>query len=273
MYSMRRTLWSPIPPGEQLICGIGDGYATRRDPGSSDYELLYTLSGHGRFSCAERSLACLASAGDLVLLRPGTTHDYAPERRSDWRWIWIHFQPRPSWLALLDWPEVAPGTCLLRLDDQVLAERVKGRLFETEALARGRGLRRNWLALNALEEVLLWCDVQHLGVNGRPMDARVRQVLDRLAQDFESPCRREELARLAGLSVPRLAVLFRHEVGIGITQHRDRLRLGRAARLLRATNDSVQRIATSVGYDNPFHFSVRFKAFAGMSPQAYRNQM
>lgn len=267
---MGRTTWTPIPPGEPIFCGIGDRYATRRDLGSSDYELLYTMAGTGRFACADRSPAFLTAPGDLVLLRPGTVHDYGPEGAAGWRWIWVHFHPPEAWLPLLDWPEAAPGTRLLRAGDTGMNRRLERRLLEVERLARGPWPRRSWLAMNALEEVLLWCDTRQAGASGPRVDPRVRLVLDRLAQDLESPCRRDELARLAGLSVSRLAALFRKEVGTGISQHRDRLRLGRAAQLLRATSDRIQCIAASVGYDNPFHFSMRFKAFTGRSPREWR---
>lgn len=267
---MPKTPWTPIPPGELVLCGIGESYATRRDRGSSDYELLYTLAGRGRFSCADRSLAFVTAPGDLVLLRPGTVHDYGPQDADGWRWIWVHFHAPDAWLPLLDWPENAPGMRLLRAGDTEMTGRLERRLFEVERLARGPWPRRGWLAMNALEEVLLWCDSRLAGASGPRVDPRVRLVLDRLAQDLDSPCRRDELARLAGLSVSRLAALFRREVGTGISQYRDRLRLGRAAQLLRATSDQIQRIAESVGYDNPFHFSMRFKAFTGRSPRDWR---
>jgi AraC-like DNA-binding protein len=70
----------------------------------------------------------------------------------------------------------------------------------------------------------------------------------------------------------RLAALFQHEVGTGIAQYRDRMRMERAAQLLRASCEPVARIAAAVGYDNPFHFSSRFKAITGRSPRAYRQQ-
>ncbi len=267
---MRPKSWSPIPPGDPLVCGIGNSYATRRDHGTSDYQLQYTVAGSGRFACADRSLAFTTAPGDLVLLQPGTTHDYGPEGAAGWRWIWVHFHAPEPWLPLLSWPEAAPGSCLLHAGGDGLAGRIKRRLLEMESLARGSSPRRGWLAMNALEEVLLWCDSLQAGTDGRRIDPRLRRVLDRLAQDLETPCRRAELARLAGVSVSRLAALFQREVGTGITQHRDRLRLGRAAQLLRATNEPVQRIAAAVGYENPFHFSVRFKAFTGRSPREYR---
>ncbi len=269
---MKPKPWSPIPAGESLICGLADSYPTRRDHGSSDHQLLLTIGGRGRFACADRSLACSTRAGDLVLLRPGTVHDYGPEDAGGWRWIWIHFHAPQAWLPLLGWPEIAPGCGLLRAGDREECKRIEGRLRDVERLARGAWSRRGWMALNALEEVLLWCDARNLGSAGRTMDPRVRVVLDRLAQDLETPCRRGELARQAGLSVSRMAALFQREVGIGIAHYRDRIRLQRAAQLLRASSEPIARIAASVGYDSPFHFSMRFKAFTGRSPRAYRQQ-
>ncbi len=40
--------------------------------------------------------------------------------------------------------------------------------------------------------------------------------------------------------------------------------------LLRATEDSMERIAERVGYGDPFVFSKAFKRIQGISPREYR---
>ena len=54
--------------------------------------------------------------------------------------------------------------------------------------------------------------------------------------------------------------------------YREHQRLSRACQLLSVTAHAVQSIAAAVGYANPFHFSTRFRRFAGMSPRAYRHR-
>ena len=50
------------------------------------------------------------------------------------------------------------------------------------------------------------------------------------------------------------------------------LRMERAAKLLTATDDKIEVIAATVGYDNPFVFSRTFKKWIGWRPSEYRKR-
>nr|WP_231585133.1 helix-turn-helix transcriptional regulator [Burkholderia sp. 9120] len=66
------------------------------------------------------------------------------------------------------------------------------------------------------------------------------------------------------------ARVFRHETGETPHQFVARLRPEEAARLLRATDQTVLQIALTVGFENASHFSVQFKRGYGVTPLAYR---
>lgn len=50
-------------------------------------------------------------------------------------------------------------------------------------------------------------------------------------------------------------------------------RMTHAARLLRTTSLQVQEVGRLVGYEDPFHFSRRFKKVLGTSPRTYRREL
>jgi AraC family transcriptional regulator of arabinose operon len=79
-----------------------------------------------------------------------------------------------------------------------------------------------------------------------------------------------ELARFAKLSSSRFAALFKQEVGCSPLQFQYACRMKRASELLKLTGLTVQEIAARVGYDDPLHFSRRFKAYFGKAPRFYR---
>ena len=73
------------------------GYRAMRQNGVSDWLLIHTLSGRGRFGHASGDM--VAEPGDWVLLRPGTRHDYGVEPGLQrWELVWAHFLPRAEWL-------------------------------------------------------------------------------------------------------------------------------------------------------------------------------
>jgi AraC family transcriptional regulator of arabinose operon len=262
------------PVVHHLITGHyreGKGYATWRTQGTHDWLLVYTLAGRGRFGHARGQI--VTAPGDMTLLRPGTRHDYGVEpARQQWELLWAHFHPRPHWHEWLDWPEEAPGLMRLSLPETEIRERIVARFFDAHHLAAGAQRHGEALAMNALEETLLWCDTLNPRSEQARIDPRVRQVMDFLRLHLDEKLTVETLAEISGLSVSRLAHLFREQVGRTPMQFLEWQRLERAKQLLELTPRPIQAIATEVGFDNPFYFTLRFKRLTGLSPRAYRNR-
>ncbi len=249
------------------------GYAAWRTHGTDDWLLIATLGEQGRFG--HESGQIVTETGDMVLLRPGTRHDYGVAREaSAWELLWAHFQPRAHWHEWLNWPEAAPGLMCLSLRDMALREKAIARFFDAHHQAAGALRQREPFALNALEEVLLWCDLQNplSEQQSPPLDGRVREAMDYLCRNLQEKITLDTLAAVSGLSVSRLAHLFRAQVGTTPQQFLEMQRLSRAKQLLELTPRTIQSIASEVGFDNPFYFSLRFKQHTGLSPRDYRRR-
>lgn len=249
------------------------GYATYRPRGTPDYLLIYTISGLGRFG-ADDGREHVARPHDLLLLAPGTYQDYSVERSLvRWELLWAHFQPRAEWLDLLDWPTVDPGLRRLRLKCHPMRAAILSRLREIHRHALGTHALRDRLAMNALEALLLACaqaNPDRDRARDRSADARVRLVMEHVAQHLHEPLALDELADVAGLSASRLGHRFREVVGVSPMHYVEQLRIERAKQLLTTTSLSVKEVARQVGYQTQFYFSLRFKRRTGRSPKAFR---
>lgn len=104
----------------------------------------------------------------------------------------------------------------------------------------------------------------------RLVPRRIRRVTDYVRANLAADLAISELAAHAGLSSFHFARVFRRETGETPHQFVTRLRLEEAARLLRATDQTVLQIAIAVGFENASHFSVQFKRGYGVTPLAYR---
>jgi AraC family transcriptional regulator of arabinose operon len=133
--------------------------------------------------------------------------------------------------------------------------------------------QRELFAMNALEEVLLWCGTQNPSTEQGRIDPRVRDCLDALCRDLAARLTLDTLAARAGLSVSRLAHLFREQVGMTPQQFQERQRLERARQMLELSGRGIGDIAADVGYENPFYFTLRFKKWTGLSPRDYRRRL
>lgn len=101
-------------------------------------------------------------------------------------------------------------------------------------------------------------------------------VVRALALFEEDPGKRwtvEELGRTLGVSRPVLGRRFVAAVGAPPLRTLTRTRLGRAAELLRTTDDGLAGVADAVGYDSEFSFSRAFRRQFGLPPGRYRAQL
>jgi AraC family transcriptional regulator of arabinose operon len=245
--------------------------AVWNESGLELWSLTYTLEGAARFPY--RGGVCLAQAGDIVLHRPYAL--YAMEvmpPHSVWENLWANFTPRSEWYQWLQWPEVGPGLMKLTLRDSDLRAKVVQRFEDVHRLATSALRMREIFAMNALEEALLWCEMQNPNSEQSPWDPRIQRVMDYLCYNLTEKLTLDALACLSGLSVSGLSHLFRRQVGMTLQQYQEAQRLERAKRLLELTNRRIQVIAAAVGFENPFYFSLRFRQHVGISPRDYRRQ-
>jgi AraC family transcriptional regulator of arabinose operon len=271
---MRRRPDTPAPPPGPLVTGHfrkGPRFTTYREQGTNDWLLIYNQSGHGRYGHVGGDL--VTHPGDIILLRPYTLHDYGTAGGyRHWEPLWAHFIPRPAWLEWLDWPEAAPGMLYLRLQGHELQARIARRLREVIRLNAGPSPLREPLALNALEEVLLWCELTNPRKAAGGLDPRISRALDYICANFADPLTVGRIAVQAGLSPSRFAHLFRQQTGETPQRYLELQRLNRARQLLEFTQEPIRAIARQVGFESPFYFTLRFKRHSGASPRMWRQR-
>jgi AraC family transcriptional regulator of arabinose operon len=246
-------------------------YSTFRKHGTTDWLLIFTRGGHGLFRWKGGRL--VTRKGDLVLLQPGTLHDYGLVAPGEpWELQWVHFFPVPGWMPWLKWPPLTSGMGYCRVTDPDTFRRISTRFEEMRRLSLRSLKLRESLAMNALEEILLWCRELLAQTDTRPVDPRIRRAIDLLDEHQDRPISGAALAAQVGLSISRLAHLFQSEIGMPPRRYWEGRRLDQARQLLTRTQLPVGEIARQVGFENQFYFSLRFKKAAGLSPLAYRRK-
>lgn len=248
------------------------GWRTVRDS-PADHLLVWVLEGDLAVESGDR--AVLARPGDLVVLRPGIPHAYAPV--GGWRWLWAHFGGAAA-------PELADR--IARGEPRVpfgFDDRVQARFLELVTAAGGdwrRGARAGpgaTLRVDSCLFSLLGLMIERIergGVTGGAPDRAgtldLTAVCAHIDEHLEEPLTLDGLARRAGMSPSHLRRLFRREFGVSPMRYVTELRVGRAATLLSTSTLPVGAVGRAVGYADPFHFSRRFKQLTGRAPAVYR---
>jgi len=247
---------------------MGPRYENLRSHGTSDWLVIVTVGGAGVVGGREGEMVVVP--GTVTLYPPGAFQRYGTDPRTGhWHLLWSHFHPRPHWGPWLNWPERMKGLRAVSVADPAVFRKVREAMRDAIRFSRQQLPSSMDLALNALERAVLW---MHSANDHAVLDERVRRAVDLLTEKFREPIGLARLAHDCGLSVSRLAHLFRDQVGVPPQQFLEDVRLQRAALLLRATNLRIGEVADSVGYADAFYLSSRFRKAFGQSPSDYRNQ-
>ena len=101
-------------------------------------------------------------------------------------------------------------------------------------------------------------------------DAKIAKALSLIHAQPEAPWSVDLLADAVALSPSRFAARFRDTIGETAMAYVTRWRMVRACRLLENPNETIDRVATQVGYSAASSFSRAFKASVGVNPMEWR---
>lgn len=129
------------------------------------------------------------------------------------------------------------------------------------------------------KDVIHWADTQvknFLLLFNSWQASKSDNVIERAAkyieEHYSEECRLTDVAAHLHLNSSYFSVLFKKTTGESFTRFVTRLRMDKAALLLRNTDMKIFEIACAIGFDEPNYFTNVFKQQFQMSPKEYRNQ-
>lgn len=240
---------------------IGHSMRRRNHP---DNLLAYCAEGAGTLQTDAGQWA--VTAGDLMLLPAGISHQYAADSARPWSLYWAHYQ---GTLA-------ADYTRFLGMAEPVASIGIQPRLiadFEALFALRNAGGNERVFVQAACQLKATLTDVACL-IAAHSHSRGTRIDLDQIQQLMHRRIDREldlaDLAQAANLSKFHFVRKFKQLTGHAPIQHFIHLKMQHACQLLDTTHEPIKRIATRVGYDDPHYFSRLFKRVIGVSPLQYR---
>jgi AraC family transcriptional regulator of arabinose operon len=212
--------------------------------------------------------------GERIRLEPGHARLLHPRRREDFyfsptartRHAWCSIKPTsvPSQLR-----RILAGThrqCRWVPPLQQLFE--LGLRFRESVASPLETERCLLVALHLLAEFTHEAELQ----SASPVDQRLLKMQQFIACEYSRSLRLSDLARAAGVSRQHLLRLCRERKVSSPLEQLERRRLDRAEDLLVHTGLSIKEISEQCGFQNPFHFSRKFRQRIGRSPRQYRDQ-
>ncbi|MGC4071039.1 MAG: helix-turn-helix domain-containing protein [Nibricoccus sp.] len=210
-----------------------------------------------------------AQPGSLLWIPARQPHAYGADSETPWTIEWTHFTGEESdaWREFLQLP---PNGGLFTLSPSTFVNLRFSQIWEY--LERGYSLPNLVAASNALRTtfIALSQPATASSRHERTADERVASSIPWMQSHLAQSIRLEELAQLAGVSVPHYCTLFKRQTGFAPIDWLIRLRIQRACQLLDTTNEAIATIGARAGFPNPFYFTRCFRRIMGHPPRDYR---
>ncbi|WP_165822392.1 helix-turn-helix domain-containing protein [Paenibacillus montanisoli] len=229
----------------------------------SSLEVSVVLEGRGSFSCAGKDYPL--EAGNVILIPPELTHDYAS--MTDIRFAVIEATRMPE-------PTVSLFHRLAPLDEPRIL------MLSPMALEQYEGLYRQWLRMisqplqdetrcyTTWMDLLLLFLLQHQSSGS--LSLSVAASADVIRSSVSSEISISALAKRCGLSESAYRASFKEAYGVSPKQYQQQCRIEEAKWLLRSTSRPIQLIGEQVGFTTIHSFSAWFQKKEGASPTDWR---
>ena len=224
------------------------------------------------------------SAGDVMLLPPGTPH-YAMRHSYPQRSITAHLLP----ILLLEMGPEGDGSKILNsfTTKQTASERVirpprdlkemLGSHFEqmgTESANRELGweFRLRALLMESLVALIRWEKTSGASPASTTHHIQwdiIETALRYMREHFTEQLYVHNIAEFVGMSASSLQATFRQGIGMSCMQYLRAFRISQAKAALSEPNARVTVIAYAVGFDTLSNFNTSFRSLIGMSPSEY----
>lgn len=239
---------------------------------SKETVLEYVVSGHGYINVDGENYT--AFAGDVYILRKGTTHTYCSDAQKPWVKIFFNIRGSLAEKILEEYKLGKKGKVVLRGDGlesdfrELLAKLSDDTASQTEKF--------DCATLDFLKIVIKLSnlDKQQGELHGELLDTEdeMERLVEYIAMNPKRIVGNQELANVIFRSKDYVIKRFHTNFGITPYEYQLQQKFFSACNLLKNTKMSVKEIASALGYDDQHYFSYMFKKRCGMSPTQYRKQ-
>lgn len=211
--------------------------------------LHYVVSGKGIFERGGKTYSL--SQGDIFVIPPGALTYYEADAAEPWNYIWIGYN------AEIDLPECLSEPAFNCPSASEIFERMK----RCSLLENGK---------SAYLTGCLWELIAIFSERAKKRTDFIDKALSFIYAQYSTDIKIGELAEKLNVDRSHFSTEFRKRLGKSPAQYIRKLRLERAAELMRVYGESPSVAALSVGYDDLAHFSKNFKKQFGVSPREYK---
>ena len=226
------------------------------------FELIFVRQ--GVLAMHENGQEFTVKAGQTLYLWPGQKHGGIAPYSEDLKFYWVHFSLlETSDAACYEVPQIATAS---RPDYLTTLFRM---FLENQESGPHSSVQADLLMMMLLSEVAHFSKHQDGSIAQSKLKL-VARAESYIKLNMDKPISTSEIARALDINADYLGRVFHSVKGKTITETIHSMRVKSAKTLLMETDDTIDRISTECGFDNPGYFRRIFRRNEGMSPVKYR---
>ncbi|NTS76028.1 helix-turn-helix transcriptional regulator [Catenovulum sp. SM1970] len=250
----------------------------------TEYEICLTLNSNGAKHIGDHvDYYCRP---DLVLLGPNLPHSWHCKLDDENKPITIYVAQIPAhWLDNL-----VASHSEFKVFKNILKLSLRGIEFGQAITAESVAIFKAMVKAEPIEKFILLIQLLHLMVKddearvlsssyftfGDKTDISVDKldkVINYIYQNYTEPLCAEELASLVHMSTNHFHRIFKERTEQTLNQFINRLRIGKACKMLLNTNALISTISDQCGFNNISNFNRRFRMMKGVTPKEFRRSI
>jgi AraC family transcriptional regulator, arabinose operon regulatory protein len=254
------------------ICSIGyypkakDHY-TYRKKGLPENFIFYCVDGHGWYEVGDQRYEI--GPNEFFVLPALAEHAYGSSEDHPWSIYWIHFGG--DGLAALNKIQAVQKhfrPAHIKSSEEIVS--VFHKIYKTLQLGYSIDnlLFANMCLANFL--TLFIYNFRHYESTDTDKLDCVDNAILYMREHINENIPLGELSKHYNYSVSRFSNLFKQKTGYAPIDYFLQMKMQKACQQLDFTAQSIKEVAFSMGFDDPYYFSKRFRTIIGVSPKKYR---
>lgn len=231
-----------------------------------NYVIHFVLNGKGVFSIGGKKYELEGGSGFLI--PPGELAFYQADEIDPWTYVWVGFGGSKAQKYIKEIGLSTHVPIFHSEEHEALYACVKD-MMEHNTYGGANELRR----VGQLYVFLSMITKENTVEKDVEKDNQyVKRAIEFVQSNYHIPIKVSDIAEYVCINRSYLYSLFQESMKMSPQQFLSRYRVTKAAELLLTSSLSVESIAYSIGYKDPFVFTKAFKQVTGMAPTSYRKE-
>lgn len=256
------------------VCSLGyypnaRGHYTYRKKGLPENFLFYCVDGAGWYQIGDKKSE--VGPNQFFILPQNVEHAYGSADDNPWSIYWIHFggESLPQ-MNLLQAVQKHFKPFYIKSSSEIIT--MFSRMYK--ALELGYSTDNLIFANLCLPHFLslFIYNAKHTTVSPNDKLDVVDSAILYMQEHINENISLQDLSSHYNYSASRFSSLFKQKTGYAPIDYFIQMKMQKASQQLDFSTSSVKDIALSMGFDDPYYFSKRFRKIIGLSPKQYRSQ-